>query len=94
MVFKAIGQSFVPAAVGDGSRRDRWSSSRTGGFAVNEDRQTSLPDVFAGGDCVGAVRPDGCGGAGRQSGGACDRSLCVGGFASTAQADEGLMRAG
>jgi glutamate synthase (NADPH/NADH) small chain len=26
-----------------------------GRFAVNEDRQTSLPDVFAGGDCVAGI---------------------------------------
>ncbi|MGP1398016.1 MAG: NAD(P)-dependent oxidoreductase [Inquilinaceae bacterium] len=49
-VFKAVGQYFVPAAQADGSVEaldldgDR--------IAVNEDRQTSLPDVFAGGDCV------------------------------------------
>lgn len=49
-VFKAVGQYFVPAAQADGSVEvldldgDR--------IAVNGDRQTSLPDVFAGGDCV------------------------------------------
>ena len=55
MVFKAIGQSFVPAAVGDGGFAEILEFQPDGRFAVNEDRQTSLANVFAGGDCIGGI---------------------------------------
>ena len=55
MVFKAIGQSFVPAAVGDGGLAEILEFQPDGRFAVNEDRQTSLANVFAGGDCIGGM---------------------------------------
>ena len=48
MLFKAIGQTFLPLANG-GSELLQMDSDR---IAVNEERQTSLPDVWAGGDCV------------------------------------------
>ena len=53
-VFKAVGQTFVAGAIGvDGSAE---MLELTGDrIAVNEDRQTSLPDVFAGGDCIAGV---------------------------------------
>ncbi|NBC31639.1 MAG: FAD-dependent oxidoreductase [Alphaproteobacteria bacterium] len=49
-VFKAVGQVFVPAPLG----RETADMLEMAGdrIAVNDDRQTSLPDVFAGGDCV------------------------------------------
>ncbi len=49
-VFKAIGQSFVPAPLMNGSAEVLEVSG--GRIAVNEDRKTSLPNVWAGGDCV------------------------------------------
>ena len=53
-VFKAVGQMFVPTAIeGDGS--SELLEMVYGRIAVNEDRQTSLPDVFAGGDCVAGL---------------------------------------
>ena len=48
MVFKAIGQTFVPAPL-DGAARDRLEGGR---IAVDEERRTSMPGVWAGGDCV------------------------------------------
>ena len=49
-MFKAVGQKFVPDPVnGDGREVLEIANDR---IAVNDDRQTSLPDVFAGGDCV------------------------------------------
>ena len=47
MVLKAIGQSFVARIVGRRCRR-----VRNGRIVVDADRRTSLPDVYAGGDCV------------------------------------------
>ena len=49
-VFKAIGQSFVPAPLINGSAEVLEVSGDR--IAVNEDRKTSLPNVWAGGDCV------------------------------------------
>ena len=49
MLFKAIGQTFVPSAIE--SESDALALDQ-GRIAVSEDRQTSLPDVWAGGDCV------------------------------------------
>lgn len=46
-VFKAIGQRFDSAPLGDGLALDE-----AGRLAVDEQRHTSLPDVWAGGDCV------------------------------------------
>ena len=53
-VFKAIGQTFIPTPVLDGGRGTTAEllEIADGRIAVNDDRQTSLPDVFAGGDCV------------------------------------------
>ncbi len=51
MVFKAIGQTFVPAPLRNGSA-EMLELTNSGRIAVNEDRQTSLADVWAGGDCV------------------------------------------
>ncbi len=49
MVFKAIGQTFVPAPL-DGSAA---SIKLEGGrIAVDEERRTTMPGVWAGGDCV------------------------------------------
>ena len=45
MVFKAVGQAFVPLA-------DDGPDLADGRIAVDENRRTSLPDVWAGGDCV------------------------------------------
>jgi dihydropyrimidine dehydrogenase (NAD+) subunit PreT len=55
MVFKAIGQSFVPSAVGEEGFAEILEFQPDGRFAVNEDRQTSLANVFAGGDCIGGI---------------------------------------
>ena len=53
-VFKAVGQTFVAGAIGvDGSAEMLELAGDR--IAVNEDRQTSLPDVFAGGDCIAGV---------------------------------------
>ncbi len=49
-VFKATGQIFLSSAVEAGSAEPLEIAG--GRIAVNEDRQTSLPDVYAGGDCV------------------------------------------
>lgn len=49
-VFKAIGQTFVPAPLMNGSAEVLEVAG--GRIAVNEDRKTSLPNVWAGGDCV------------------------------------------
>jgi glutamate synthase (NADPH/NADH) small chain len=49
MVFKAIGQTFVAAPLngaGDAIRLDG------GRIAIDEERRTSMPGVWAGGDCV------------------------------------------
>ncbi len=47
-VFKAIGQHFVPGAF-DGSVAPAIDRGR---ISVSDEQQTSLPDVWAGGDCV------------------------------------------
>ncbi|SJZ74041.1 glutamate synthase (NADPH/NADH) small chain [Enhydrobacter aerosaccus] len=50
MAFKAIGQTFVAAPLEIGAAEPlELAGSR---IAVNADRQTSLPNVWAGGDCV------------------------------------------
>jgi glutamate synthase (NADPH/NADH) small chain len=49
-VFKAIGQTFLPDPLVNGAAQPL--DLRNGRIAVNADRQTSLPGVFAGGDCV------------------------------------------
>jgi len=49
-LFKAIGQTFVPDPLENGSQQAL--DLKSGRIAVNADRQTSLPGVFAGGDCV------------------------------------------
>jgi glutamate synthase (NADPH/NADH) small chain len=51
MVFKAIGQKFVSSPLKEGSS-DMLELTDSGRIAVNEDAQTSLPDVWAGGDCT------------------------------------------
>lgn len=51
MVFKAIGQMFVPSPLQDNGK-DILQFSKKGRIAVNEDGQTSLPGVWAGGDCT------------------------------------------
>jgi len=48
-VFKAIGQTFVPSALDGAADVLELDGGR---IAVNADRQTSLDDVWAGGDCV------------------------------------------
>jgi glutamate synthase (NADPH/NADH) small chain len=50
MVFKAIGQVFVPDPAVDGAQQPL--QLKRGRIAVDPDRRTSLPGVFAGGDCV------------------------------------------
>jgi dihydropyrimidine dehydrogenase (NAD+) subunit PreT len=49
-VFKAIGQTFVPDPLANGSQQPL--EIKNGRIVVNAERQTSLPGVFAGGDCV------------------------------------------
>jgi len=49
-LFKAIGQTFVPDPLANGSQQSL--ELKGGRIAVNADRQTSLPGVYAGGDCV------------------------------------------
>ena len=49
MVFKAIGQTFVAGPVADGNDVLELNGKR---IAVNDERRTSLPDVWAGGDCI------------------------------------------
>ena len=50
MLFKAIGQTFLPDPLVNGAAQPL--ELKSGRIAVNEDRQTSLPGVYAGGDCV------------------------------------------
>ncbi|HET8726409.1 MAG TPA: NAD(P)-dependent oxidoreductase [Alphaproteobacteria bacterium] len=50
-VFKAIGQYFVPSALRDGVAAEPLEIAGDR-IAINADRATSLPGVFAGGDCV------------------------------------------
>jgi glutamate synthase (NADPH/NADH) small chain len=49
MVFKAIGQKFVAGPVTGGNDVLELQDTR---IAVDEHRRTSLPDVWAGGDCI------------------------------------------
>ena len=49
MVLKAIGQTFVSAPI---QRAEEVPTVRDGRIVVDADRRTSLPDVYAGGDCV------------------------------------------
>jgi len=49
VVFKAIGQVFVPNGLANGGDG---VSLEDGRIAVDDERRTSLPDVWAGGDCV------------------------------------------
>ncbi|MCB9948117.1 MAG: NAD(P)-dependent oxidoreductase [Rhodospirillaceae bacterium] len=51
-VFKAVGQVLVPSALGDAADLLEIAGDR---IVVNDDRQTSLPDVFAGGDCIAGL---------------------------------------
>jgi glutamate synthase (NADPH/NADH) small chain len=50
MLFKAIGQSFVPDPLKNGAQEPL--DLEGGRIRVDADRATSLPGVFAGGDCV------------------------------------------
>ncbi len=50
-VFKAIGQTFVASPLQDGGR-DVLQLDKKGRIAVNEDGQTSVSGVWAGGDCT------------------------------------------
>jgi glutamate synthase (NADPH/NADH) small chain len=47
-VFKAIGQKLVPEVLGDGEKL----TIERGRIVVDDERRTSLDDVWAGGDCV------------------------------------------
>lgn len=49
MLFKAIGQTMSPLSQVNGGARLEMAGDR---IAVTADRRTSLPDVWAGGDCV------------------------------------------
>jgi glutamate synthase (NADPH/NADH) small chain len=51
MVFKAIGQTFVADPLKE-QGRDLLQMTKKGRIAANEDGQTSLPNVWAGGDCI------------------------------------------
>ncbi len=50
MLFKAIGQTFVPAPLSNGT--NELLELKNGRIAVNGDRRTSLANVWAGGDCI------------------------------------------
>lgn len=52
-VFKAIGQVFVADPARDGTQQ--MLETTDGKIAVDADRQTSLPGVWAGGDCITGV---------------------------------------
>ena len=52
-VFKAIGQVLVPDPTQDGTHQVL--ETKDGKIAVDADRQTSLPGVWAGGDCIAGV---------------------------------------
>jgi glutamate synthase (NADPH/NADH) small chain len=49
MVMKAIGQTFVPAPLDGSGNSIRLEGGR---IAVDAERRTSMPGVWAGGDCV------------------------------------------
>lgn len=50
-VFKAIGQTFVPSPIQDNGK-DLLQLTKKGRIAINDDGLTSLPGVYAGGDCT------------------------------------------
>ena len=50
MLFKAIGQVFVPTPLSNGT--NELLELKNGRIAVNGDRRTSLANVWAGGDCI------------------------------------------
>jgi glutamate synthase (NADPH/NADH) small chain len=50
LVLKAVGQSFLPEHVAAGTDRPALHNGR---IAIDDNFQTSLPGVFAGGDCTG-----------------------------------------
>jgi dihydropyrimidine dehydrogenase (NAD+) subunit PreT len=52
-VLKAVGQVLVPAPLAAGTR-DVLELAQ-GKIAVNDDRETSIPGVFAGGDCIAGL---------------------------------------
>jgi dihydropyrimidine dehydrogenase (NAD+) subunit PreT len=54
MVFKAIGQVFLPDPLVKGAKEPL--QLKGGRIAVNESRATSLPGVYAGGDCAATGR--------------------------------------
>jgi glutamate synthase (NADPH/NADH) small chain len=49
LVFKAIGQTFVSAPLDGAAQAIRLDGGR---IAVDAERRTSMPGVWAGGDCV------------------------------------------
>jgi glutamate synthase (NADPH/NADH) small chain len=49
MVFKAIGQAFMPGPLDGSAEAIRLERGR---IAVDPERRTSMPGVWAGGDCV------------------------------------------
>ena len=49
MVFKAIGQTFLPGPLNGSADAIRLESGR---IAVDDERRTSMPGVWAGGDCT------------------------------------------
>lgn len=51
MVFKAIGQKLVPDPLD--ADKSQLLDTEGGRIAVDENRRTSLKDVWAGGDCIG-----------------------------------------
>jgi len=51
VVFKAIGQKFSPSPFGENADQ-KPALDKRGRIAVNDNYQTSLTDVFAGGDCI------------------------------------------
>jgi glutamate synthase (NADPH/NADH) small chain len=54
-VFKAIGQSFVPAALNGSGATIELEGGR---IKVDAEGRTSMPKVWAGGDCVADGRED------------------------------------
>jgi len=49
VVFKAVGQAVVKDVIGDAADSIEYQGGR---LVVDDDRRTSLPDVWAGGDCI------------------------------------------
>ena len=67
-----------PARAAEATSTARRSNCEGGRIVVDAERRTSLPGVWAGGDCVlGGAGPDGRRGRGRQAGGALDRSRAL-----------------